>query len=71
MPIIIDLDVMMSRRKVKLKDLSKEVGISEANLSKLKNGRVKAIRLQTLERICLSLDCQPGDLLRFEVNEEE
>ncbi len=66
MSIIIELDVMLARRKMKLQDLALHVGITSANLSILKNGRAKAVRLETLAAICKALDCQPGDLLRFE-----
>ena len=65
MAMIVTLDVMMARRKVKLKDLALQVGISEQNLSLLKSGKVKGVRFSTLEAICLALDCQPGDLLEF------
>ena len=65
MPIIINLDVMMAKRKVRSKDLAKEIGITQANLSILKTGKAKAIRLTTLEAIRKALDCQPGDLLAF------
>ncbi len=66
MPIIIELDVMLARRKMKLQDLAQHVGITIQNLSILKNGKAKAVRFETLEAICKALDCQPGDLLRFE-----
>jgi putative transcriptional regulator len=66
MSIIIELDVMLARRKMKLQDLAEHVGITVQNLSILKNGKAKAVRLETLDAICLALDCQPGDLLRFE-----
>ncbi len=66
MPIIINLDVMMARRKVSLNQLSEKVGITLSNLSILKNGRAKAVRLETLEAICNALDCQPGDILAYE-----
>jgi putative transcriptional regulator len=66
MSIIIELDVMLARRKMKLQDLSAQVGITIQNLSILKTGKAKAIRLETLNEICRVLDCQPGDLLRFE-----
>jgi putative transcriptional regulator len=70
MSIIIELDVMLARRKMKLQDLAQHVGITQANLSILKNGKAKAIRLETLNAICGVLDCQPGDLLRFEPDKE-
>lgn len=66
MPIVVTLDVMLARRKVKSKDLAEAIGITEANLSLLKQGRVKGVRFETLAAICAALDCQPGDLLRFE-----
>ncbi|SDD57364.1 helix-turn-helix domain-containing protein [Niabella drilacis] len=65
MPIIINLDVMMARRKMSLNELSEKVGITLSNLSILKNGKAKAIRIETLEAICRALDCQPGDLLEY------
>lgn len=63
MPIVIELDVMLARRKVKSKDLAAAIGITEQNLSLLKQGKVKGIRLGTLDAICTYLGCQPGDLL--------
>lgn len=65
----INLDVMMAKRKISLKELSERVGITEANLSILKNNKAKAIRFSTLEALCLVLDCQPADLMVFK-NEE-
>jgi putative transcriptional regulator len=65
MPIIVRLDVMLAKRKAKSKDLADFVGITEANISLLKSGRVKGIRFATLEKICEFLDCQPGELLEF------
>jgi putative transcriptional regulator len=65
MPIIINLDVMMARRKTSLNELSYRVGITISNLSILKTGKAKAIRIETLEAICKALDCQPGDILEF------
>jgi len=65
MPIIINLDVMMARRKMSLTELSERVGITLSNLSILKTGKAKAIRLETLEAICSALDCQPGDILEY------
>lgn len=70
MPIIITLDVMLARRKMKSRELAKMVGITEANLSLLKSGKVKGIRFSTLEAICKALDCQPADILMFEPNNE-
>ena len=63
MPIVVKLDVVLADRKVKSKDLAEYVGITEANLSLLKQGRVKGVRFDTLQRICEYLACQPGDLL--------
>jgi|TARA_B110000285_G_scaffold211490_1_gene254208 putative transcriptional regulator len=65
MAIVINLDVMLAKRKLKLKELSEKVGVSTVNLSILKQGKVKAIRFSTLEAICLVLDCQPGDILEY------
>lgn len=66
MSIIINLDVMLAKRKMKLQDLAEEVGITVQNLSILKTGKAKAIRFSTLESICKHLQCQPGDILVFE-----
>ena len=65
MPIVVNLDVMMAKRKMSLNELSEKVDITLANLSILKTGKAKAIRFSTLEAICKVLDCQPGDLLEF------
>ena len=65
MEIIVNLDVMMAIRKVSSKELAKEIGITEANLSLLKRGKVKGVRFETLACICQYLDCQPGDILAF------
>lgn len=65
MALIIELDVIMAKRKMKLQDLADKVGITAQNLSVLKTGRAKAIRFSTLEAICVALDCQPGDILLF------
>lgn len=65
MPIIVTLDVVLAQRKVKSKDLAQYVGITEANLSLLKQGHVKGVRFDTLEKICEYLDCQPGDLFIY------
>ncbi|SFN96190.1 putative transcriptional regulator [Bizionia echini] len=65
MAIIVNLDVMMATRKMSLNELSETVNISLANLSKLKTGKVKAIRFSTLEAVCEALDCQPGDILEY------
>lgn len=66
MPIIVQLDVMLARRKVRSKDLAEHVGITEANMSLLKQGKVKGVRFDTLEKICAYLRCQPADLLVYE-----
>ncbi|MBX9620854.1 MAG: helix-turn-helix transcriptional regulator [Alphaproteobacteria bacterium] len=65
MPIIVNLDVMMAKRKIKLQELAEKVGISVPNLSILKTGKAKAIRFSTLEAICQALECQPGDILEY------
>lgn len=66
MPVIVNLDVMLAKRKVRLKELSQAVGITEQNLSVLKTGKAKAIRFSTLEAICDFLECQPGDILEYQ-----
>ncbi|MDN3516273.1 helix-turn-helix transcriptional regulator [Aquisalimonas lutea] len=71
MGIEVNLDVILARRKVRSKDLAAFVGITEANLSLLKRGKVKGIRFETLARICEYLDCQPGDILRYTPEETE
>ena len=65
MPIIVNLDVMLARRKMSMTELSEQVGVTMANLSILKNGHARAVRFSTLEKICEVLDCQPGDILEF------
>ena len=65
MPIVVNLDVMMAKRKMSLNELSERVGLTLANLSILKTGKAKAIRFSTLEAICMVLDCQPGDILEY------
>ncbi len=70
MPMIVHLDRMMAERKISLKDLAEEVGITNANLSKLKTGKVSAVRFSTLEAICDALDCQPGDILEYKKDEK-
>ena len=65
MSIVINLDVMMAKRKIGLMELSEKIGITPANLSVLKNNKAKAIRFSTLEQICSALDCQPADILEF------
>ena len=69
MPIIVNLDVMMAKRKMPLNELSEKVDLTLANLSILKTGKAKAIRFSTLESICKALDCQPGDLLEYDKND--
>jgi len=71
MSIIINLDVMLAKRKVRSKELSEAIGITEQNLSILKTGKAKAIRFSTLEAICTYLACQPGDLLEFKKDEDK
>lgn len=71
MPIRVTLDVMLARRKMRSKDLAEQVGITEANLSLLKSGKVRGVRFDTLARICAALDCQPGELLSYEAGEED
>ena len=68
MPIIVNLDVMLAKRKMRLNTVAEQVGITPQNLSVLKSGRAKAIRFSTLEKLCEILDCQPGDLLAFETD---
>jgi putative transcriptional regulator len=70
MAIIINIDVMLAKRKMSVTELSEKVGITMANLSILKNGKAKAVRLSTLESICKALDCQPGELLEYKRDEE-
>lgn len=70
MSIIVNLDVMLARRKMQSKQLAEIIGITEQNLSILKRGKAKAVRLTTLDKICQALDCQPGDLLEY-ISEEE
>lgn len=70
MPIVINLDVMLAKRKIKSKELAELIGISEVNLSLLKSGKVKGIRFGTLEAICRHLNCQPGDLLEYQPDEQ-
>jgi putative transcriptional regulator len=65
MAIIVNLDVMMARRKMRSKELAEAIDITEANLSLLKSGKVKGVRFSTLEKICAVLECQPGDILEF------
>ncbi|MFE2238863.1 helix-turn-helix domain-containing protein [Streptomyces virginiae] len=69
MPIAVDIDVMLARRKMSVGELAERVGITPANLAVLKNGRAKAVRFATLAALCEVLECQPGDLLRWEAEE--
>jgi putative transcriptional regulator len=69
--IIVNLDVMMAKRKISLNELSEKVGITKANLSILKTGKAKAIRFSTLNAICVELDCQPGDILEFREDDND
>ncbi len=71
MPIIINIDVMLARRKMSSGELADRIGITPANLSILKCGKAQAIRISTMESICRALDCQPGDILEFRSEEEE
>ena len=70
MPIIVNLDVMMAKRKITLGDLAEKIELTPANLSILKTGKAKAIRFSTLEAICRELDCQPGDILEYREEDE-
>jgi putative transcriptional regulator len=65
MPIIVNLDVMLARRKMRSRELSELIGITEQNVSLLRSGKVRGVRFETLEKICEVLDCQPGDILEF------
>jgi putative transcriptional regulator len=65
MPIIVNLDVMLAKRKMRSKELAERIGITEQNLSLLKSGKVRGVRFETLSAICAALQCQPGDLLEF------
>ncbi|MFK7939451.1 MAG: helix-turn-helix domain-containing protein [Roseovarius sp.] len=70
MPIVVTLDVMLARRKMRSKELAEIVGITEQNVSLLKSGKVKGVRFETLEKICEALECQPGDILVYEPDGE-
>ena len=70
MPIIVNLDVMLARRKMRSKELAERIGITEQNVSLLKSGKVKGVRFDTLESICRVLDCQPGDILEYRADEQ-
>ncbi len=71
MRIVLNIDIMMAKKRISLGELSQRVGITMANLSILKNNKAKAIRFSTLEALCRELDCQPGDLLSYEEGEDE
>lgn len=71
MPITVHLDVMLAKRKISLTELSKAVGLSLTNLSMLKNGNVRGVRFETLEKICIVLNCQPGDLIGYQPYTDE
>lgn len=71
MPIVVNLDSMLAQRKKRSRDLAEYVGITEQNISLLKNGRVKGIRFATLEKICEFLDCQPGELLEYRAEQSD
>ncbi|WP_020519159.1 helix-turn-helix domain-containing protein [Catelliglobosispora koreensis] len=71
MSIIVDIDVMMAKRKISVSALADRIGITPANLAVLKNGRAKAVRFTTLEALCEALDCQPGDILRWERDSDD
>jgi len=66
MAIIVNLDVMLAKRKMRSRDLAQRIGIAEQNVSLLKSGKVKGVRFDTLEKICEALDCQPGDILEYQ-----
>ena len=71
MPIVVNLDVVMAKRKTSSNELADAIGISQANLSILKTGKAKAVRFSTLEAICKALDCQPGDILEYIADDTE
>lgn len=71
MPIVVNLDVMLARRKMRSRELAEQVGITEQNISLLKSGKVRGVRFDTLARICAVLECQPGDLLEYRPGPEE
>ncbi|KAB7646217.1 helix-turn-helix domain-containing protein [Polymorphobacter fuscus] len=71
MPVIVSLDVMLARRKVRSKELAEAIGITESNLSLLKSGKVKGVRFSTLAAICRYLGCQPGDILAYEPSDDD
>ena len=69
MPIIVNLDVMLAKRKMRSRELAERIGITEQNVSLLKAGKVRGVRFDTLENICRALDCQPGDILEYRADE--
>ncbi|TDM09434.1 MAG: Cro/Cl family transcriptional regulator [Ideonella sp. MAG2] len=71
MPIVVNLDVMLARRKMRSRELAERVGISEVNISLLKSGKVRGVRFDTLAAICAVLECQPGDLLSYQPGEDD
>jgi putative transcriptional regulator len=71
MPIVVRLDVMLAKRKIKSRDLAQNIGITEQNLSLLKSGKVKGVRFETLSKICEVLNCQPGDILEYESDSDD
>lgn len=71
MPIIVDIDVMLARRKMKSRELAARIGITEQQVSLLKSGKIKGLRFDTLAKICHVLDCQPGELIRYDRNDAD
>lgn len=71
MPVRVTLDVMLARRKMRAKDLAAQVGISETQMSLLRTGKVKGMRFDTLSKICLLLECQPGDILEYDISDSD
>ena len=71
MAIIVNIDVMLAKRKMSVTELSEKLGITMANVSILKNGKAKAVKIETLKKLCKALDCQPGDLFAYEEDQEE
>lgn len=71
MAIIVNIDVMLTKRKMSVTELSEKLGITMANVSILKNGKAKAVKIETLNKLCKALDCQPGDLFAYEEDQEE
>lgn len=71
MPVVVNLDVMLARRKVRSKELAEAIGITDSNLSLLKSGKVKGVRFSTLAAICRYLNCEPGDILGYELSDDD